>query len=178
MNTRMIIRASILIVALVGCKEQTSGQLEGTRLIEGNPTEPLHDYIRREAEKSARIGRRTLVYVGAKWCEPCKRFQKAAEAGQLDREFPRIDILKFDLDRHGKSLKKAGYQSRLIPLFALPKADGRASEYHFSGSIKGHGALANILPRFRELLINPSAINAATLSCCDGSAQKRPVKTK
>jgi hypothetical protein len=142
------------------------------RIVKMKPTSPLHDDVRKESEKSARIGRRTIVYVGAKWCDPCVRFLKAVKAGKLDQEFGTVDILKFDLDKHGKRLKEAGYQSRLIPLFALPKADGRASDYDFSGSIKGDGAMANIMPRLRELLTNPSAINAATLSCCDGPTPK------
>jgi len=58
------------------------------------------------------------------------------------------EIVDEDRDR----LASAGYVSEFIPLFAMPAADGKASEKKFSGSVKGDGAVANISPRLRSLL--------------------------
>ncbi len=93
-----------------------------------------------------------LVYVGATWCEPCRRFHTAAAAGQLDGALPQLRLLVFDLDRDGERLKAAGYSSAYIPLFALPNPDGRASGKAIAGSIKGDGAVGNIVPRLQALL--------------------------
>jgi thiol-disulfide isomerase/thioredoxin len=97
-------------------------------------------------------GRTLLVYVGATWCEPCQRFHHAVEQGELDGAFPRLSILGFDADRDGTALGAAGYTSRLIPLFALPRDDGRASGKQIEGSVKGEAAVSEITPRLRSLV--------------------------
>ena len=99
-------------------------------------------------------GRTLIVYVGATWCEPCQRFHHAVERGELDTAFPKLTVLAFDADRDSEALATAGYVSRLIPLFALPRADGRASGRTIEGSVKGEQAVAEITPRLRALIAN------------------------
>jgi thiol:disulfide interchange protein len=108
--------------------------------------------VRSELLRASQDGRQLLVYVGATWCEPCKRFHRAAESGQLDAHFPSLRLLEFDFDRDGERLRAAGYTSRYIPLFARPGKDGRASGRQIEGSVKGEGAVGNIAPRLNELL--------------------------
>jgi thiol-disulfide isomerase/thioredoxin len=96
--------------------------------------------------------RRLVVYVGATWCEPCRKVHEAAEQGELDAAFGQLDLLEFDLDRDGERLRSAGYKSQYIPLFALPSADGTASGKQLEGAIKGEGAVAFIRPRLAKLL--------------------------
>ena len=110
------------------------------------------ELVRREVARARDEGRTLLVYVGAAWCEPCQRFHEAARAGKLDAAFPGLRLLEFDLDRDRERLRVAGYASRMIPLFALPRADGTASGEQIEGSIKGDGAVDQIAPRLRELL--------------------------
>jgi hypothetical protein len=113
----------------------------------------LAPFIASELARSTLTQPRLLVYVGASWCEPCQRFHAALSAGQLDRELAGVRFLEFDYDKSSAALKRAGYVSRLIPLFALPGPDGRASERQIEGSIKGASAVAeNLLPRLRALL--------------------------
>jgi len=102
-------------------------------------------------QKDMRRGR-LLVYVGASWCEPCRRFHEAASAGKLDAQLGGLRLLEFDLDRDEARLRAAGYVSQLIPLFAVPGPDGRASGRQIEGSIKGDGAVVQILPRLQALL--------------------------
>jgi thiol-disulfide isomerase/thioredoxin len=102
--------------------------------------------------KPEQRGRTLLLYVGASWCEPCQRFHQAVERGELDIEFPTLTLLEFDADRDLPRLRDAGYASEFIPLFARPGDDGRASARQFSGSIKGDGAVANIVPKLKSLL--------------------------
>jgi len=104
---------------------------------------------RSEAEQH---GRSLLVYVGARWCEPCRYFHDAAENNRLPPDFPLLTLLEFDLDRDEQRLKLAGYQSTYIPLFAKPNADGRSSGKQIEGSIKGPGAVNDIAPRLRALV--------------------------
>lgn len=105
-----------------------------------------------ERERAKADGRDLVVYVGATWCEPCKHFHRAAQAGELDGEFPNLTLLEFDLDADRDRLDAAGYASQFIPLFAMPGPDGRASNRKFEGSVKGGGAVANIAPRLHTLL--------------------------
>lgn len=97
-------------------------------------------------------GRTLLVYVGATWCEPCQRFHHAVEQGALDAAFPHLSFLAFDADRDAEPLATAGYFSRLIPLFAVPKSDGHSSGKQIEGSVKGEAAVGEITPRLRGLI--------------------------
>lgn len=114
------------------------------------PGDDVATIVRGEMEQAGDA--RVLVYVGATWCEPCRRFHDAATAGELDRTLPKIRFVEFDLDRDGERLQRAGYRSKLIPLFALPALDGASSGKKIEGSIKGPGAVAEISPRLIQLL--------------------------
>lgn len=124
----------------------------GVRIVHAAAGSDAAQVVRDERERAKRDGRDLVVYVGAKWCEPCQHFHKAAAKGDLDGEFPDLTLLEFDLDEDRDRLATAGYVSQYIPLFAMPGPDGRASEKKFEGSVKGDGAVANIAPRLRSLL--------------------------
>jgi hypothetical protein len=53
---------------------------------------------------------------------------------------------------HRRLVVYAGYTWKLIPLFALPQADGRASGMQVEGGIKGEGAVGYIAPRLKAML--------------------------
>lgn len=127
------------------------------------PAGPVFVYAPAEGDVAALVaaalgraheqGRELLVYVSATWCEPCRHFEHAVESGALRDAFPRLQIFKFDLDRDRDRLAWAGYSSEMIPLFAIPGPDGRASARAMQGSIKGADAVpTNIVPRLRQLL--------------------------
>jgi hypothetical protein len=115
---------------------------------EGDVSERVRDAVARASSE----GRHLVVYVGATWCEPCNRFHQAVSKGELDSTFPALTLLEFDLDRDRERLKEAGYSPKLIPLFALPAPDGRASGKQVEGGIKGEGAVSFIAPRLKALL--------------------------
>lgn len=102
--------------------------------------------------QTARERRTLLVYAGATWCEPCQRFHQAALHGELDADFPSLTVLEFDIDRDRERLAQAGYTAKYIPLFVLPQTDGTASHQMSSGGIKGEGAVADLVPRLKQLL--------------------------
>ena len=144
---------AIAAASLAACKDEDAppapGKVEVIAAPPGIEIPPwVHDRI-----VEAR-GRQIIVYVGAPWCEPCKHFHDALASGQLDAVFPRLTVLEFDQDRDADHLIAAGYTSRMIPLFVRPRPDGQASGRSIEGSIKGEGAVAEITPRLRELLLN------------------------
>ncbi|MFO0565908.1 MAG: thioredoxin [Polyangiaceae bacterium] len=110
------------------------------------------DRIQKEVARAASDHKSLVVYVGAPWCEPCVRFHDAAQAGKLDTVFPNLRLLEFDHDQHEVGLRQAQCTSRLIPLFARPDDAGRCSERRIEGSIKGEGAVDEIVPRLKGLL--------------------------
>lgn len=116
---------------------------------DGGAVVPL---VRAFVDRAHAEGRVALVYVGATWCEPCQYFHAAAERGELDAALPSLALLEFDLDRDGARLSEAGYRSQMIPLFAVPSPDGRASGRQIEGSIHGPGSPAQITPRLRAIL--------------------------
>ncbi len=123
--------------------------------VELAPAAPFADVAQqvRDAKAEAKKRNRSLVvYIGATWCEPCQRFHKAAEHGELDKDFPTLTLLEYDLDTDGARLKMAGYDPKFIPYFGAPQDDGRASAKAFEGSVKGNGAIENIVPRLKQLL--------------------------
>jgi thiol-disulfide isomerase/thioredoxin len=113
--------------------------------------------VRAEMDRAKRDGRDLVVYVGAPWCEPCKRFHDAVNAGELDATFPGLRLLEFDQDRDEARLAAAGYASRMIPLFVVPARDGEGSELRFAGSVKGERAVEVIVPRLQTLLAQARA---------------------
>lgn len=116
------------------------------------PDGDLPQIVQRESERAEKDGRTLLVYVGATWCEPCQRFHEAAEKNQIEGDLPPLRMLELDLDRDGERLAAAGYGSRLIPLFAAPGPDGRGTGVRIEGSVKGSGAVSNIVPRLQALI--------------------------
>lgn len=125
---------------------------QGLRLVHAAKGDDAARVVREAREREIADGRDLVVYVGARWCEPCKYFHKAAEGGALDAEFPRLTVLEFDLDDDRDRLASAGYASQYIPLFVMPGADGRATNKRFEGAVKGERAVAHITPRLRTIL--------------------------
>lgn len=110
-----------------------------------------------QVDRDARAhGQAALVYVGAAWCEPCRYFHEAALRGELDAALGQVRILAYDADRDRSRLEAAGYASRMIPLLVRPLADGRAGPRRMQGSIKGPGAVQEMLPRVQRLLTGPA----------------------
>ena len=101
---------------------------------------------------AAAEGAQLVVYVGAAWCEPCVAFHDALARGDLAGRLDGAVFLEFDLDRDQSRLAAAGYTSRLVPLFALPDAAGRASGAQIEGGVKGAGAVENLVGRLGPLL--------------------------
>jgi thiol-disulfide isomerase/thioredoxin len=144
----------LVLVALAACHTPPR-KLDWTP---APPTGEVAELVRSELGRAKRDGRRLVVYVGATWCEPCRRFHDAAASGQLDKEFGALRFLEFDFDRDAGRLQAAGYVSRLIPLFAAPGADGRASGRQIEGSVKGEAAVGEIAPRLLALLRDQTAL--------------------
>jgi thiol-disulfide isomerase/thioredoxin len=142
-------RAEAKGVAVPAAPAAPAPALEGPRFVPG--AQPVAPFVAEQL--LAAPAQRTLVYVGASWCEPCRRFHDAVQAGELDTELRGVRFIEYDFDVAKDALAADGYTSRLIPLFAVPAPDGRASARAISGSIKGEGAVRdNILPRLQGLL--------------------------
>jgi thiol-disulfide isomerase/thioredoxin len=146
-----------LVAALAGCQGSASAPPESSgprklELIEAPATTDIAAYLAPLIARANGDHRTLVVYVGASWCEPCRHFHDAAAAHQLDDQFGELRLIAFDADRDLDALDAAGYRSPMIPLFALPNADGRASGKQFAGSIKGDGAVAQIAPNLHALV--------------------------
>lgn len=123
------------------------------QIVEGpRNVDSVAPFIHAQVLGARRARQRVVVYVGATWCEPCQRFHEALAAGQLDKQLAGVRFVDFDLDQNGKALARDGYRSSYIPLFAVPAEDGRDSGRQIAGSIKGPGAVDQIMPRLRRLL--------------------------
>lgn len=119
----------------------------------GQSQAPLEQFVQQHVEEADASGMRVLVYVGATWCEPCQRFHKALESGELDEALAGTKFIEFDADRDRAELRAAGYASKYIPLFSVPDQSGHASGHAIEGSIKGDGAVRqNLVPRLLALL--------------------------
>ena len=135
--------------------ESSMARTGKVRLVDAPAEGDVEAAVRDAVSRATGEKRRLIVYVGAKWCDPCQRFHHAAERGELDATFPDVDFLTFDLDRDNERLASAGYVSKLIPLFALPGPDGRASGQQVEGGVKGESAVGSITPRLKGLLGRP-----------------------
>jgi len=142
-------RAVVLLFVVACSKREPSARVE---LVEAAAAGDAAAFIAGELARGSRDGVPVLVYVGATWCEPCRDFHAAATAGTLDAQLAPIRFLEFDLDRDGERLAAAGYRSELVPLFARPAADGRASGEQIDGVQKGGAYVEQLTPRIRALL--------------------------
>jgi hypothetical protein len=148
----------VLAVALAGCTVRSGrtdagkpAAAEHVQLIPAPPGD-VAAVAQAQLTKSQAAHRHLLVYEGATWCEPCRRFHEAAEAGKLDSALPDLDLLVFDADADRDRLHAAGYKSELIPLFAVPGPDGRPTGKQTEGGYKGDEAVPNLVPRVQALL--------------------------
>lgn len=117
------------------------------------PKAPLEQFVQQHVEEADASGMRVLVYVGATWCEPCQRFHRALESGQLDEALAGTKFVEFDSDRDAAELRAAGYGSKYIPLFSVPDQSGHASGRAIEGSVKGDAAVReDLVPRLLALL--------------------------
>lgn len=112
--------------------------------------------VARQLSRASGEHRQVLVYVGAPWCEPCRLFHEAVDRGELTGKLGALDLIAFDAEPDAERLLMSGYESQLIPAFTLPAPDGRASTTKLEGSIKGSAAVADLVPRLRQLLAGPS----------------------
>ncbi|RYZ04029.1 MAG: thioredoxin [Myxococcales bacterium] len=135
--------------ALAGARSRAKPELAPR----GGSQAPLEQFVQQHVEEADASGQRVLVYVGATWCEPCKRFHKALASGQLDESLAGTKFVEFDADRDREELRAAGYASKYIPLFSVPDQSGHASGRAIEGSVKGDSAVReNLVPRLLALL--------------------------
>ena len=140
-----------LALLLLGACDEPAHR-HGLALVDAPPGGPVEPIITDELARAITAHDALLVYVGASWCEPCREFHDAAAAGTLDDSLGALRLLVFDADRDGDALEAAGYHSNLIPLFAVPRIDGRASGKQTEGAIKGRPAALQLVPRLDRLL--------------------------
>jgi hypothetical protein len=113
----------------------------------------IEPWIQEQVELAEAAKLRVLVYVGASWCEPCQRFHRAVEHGELNGTLNGLRFLEFDQDQDAAALKTAGYIYEYIPVLALPDPDGRNHGKMISGSLKGPRAVKeDLVPRLQALL--------------------------
>jgi len=147
----------VVLMAASACsqaeKTRTPDRIE---LVAAPASGDVAGYVRSEQLRADRDGRSLLVYVSAHWCEPCRAFQDAASRGDLDAEFGRLRLLKFDLDRDQARLADAGYASEMIPLFVVPEPSGRGGPRRHAGAIKGEGAVDFLRAPLHGLIDAPS----------------------
>src|SRR4051812_20113525 len=98
---------SMVALGLASCSRKDASPGSHVEIIAGPKDGDLKTAVQREVTRASAEGRDLLVYVGATWCEPCQRFHKAAEAGELDNVFPALRLIEFDLDRDRDRLDQA-----------------------------------------------------------------------
>ena len=100
----------------------------GVRVVMAAADSDALSLVRTERLRAKADGRVLVVYAGAGWCEPCKRFKNAIQTGSLDDKLAKTTLLVFDADRDTERLAAAGYKFQYIPYVAVPGADGHPSD--------------------------------------------------
>jgi thiol-disulfide isomerase/thioredoxin len=100
----------------------------GVRVVVAAPDSDALSVVRTERLRAKAEGRVLVVYAGAGWCEPCKRFKSAIQTGALDDKLSKTTLLVFDADRDTERLASAGYKFEYIPYVGLPGADGHPTD--------------------------------------------------
>ena len=100
----------------------------GIRVVMAAADSDALSLVRTERLRAKAEGRVLVVYAGAGWCEPCKRFKNAVQSGRLDDKLAKTTLLVFDADRDTDRLAAAGYKFQFIPYVAMPGADGAPAD--------------------------------------------------
>ena len=116
------------------------------RLVEATSDTDALSLVRTERLRAKADGRVLVVYVGAVWCPPCRRFKAELASGRLDGRLARVTLLAFDADRDVDRLGAAGYKFSFVPFVALPGPDGRPSD-SVQATGKGEGAWQELLAK-------------------------------
>ncbi len=133
-------------------KSSPSGKVElVTAIAAGQAAASIAD----EIALATTDNKRCVVYVGATWCEPCKRFKKALLAGELDTELQGARLLEFDADLDKSRLNAAGYSWRYVPFFAVPRLGGDNSGRVTAGVPSKSAPMAPLAKRIATLLNQP-----------------------
>lgn len=155
---RLLISIALLAAACSADATYEVGELERAaatvkpHMVEATADGDVAAAVKAAAASARNDGVDLVVYIGATWCEPCKRFKRALAAGRLDTMFAAVRFLEFDHDRDEQRLDDAGYDGRLIPRFVIPDASGRGGRLRTEGSVKGPAGVAHIIPRLRAIL--------------------------
>jgi len=165
--------ALLVTVASIGCQRPTSVSARSTgsaapvevkaapspastrpEVLDAPAAGDVVQLVKAEQLRAQHDGRRLVIYVSAAWCGPCKVFQKALDAGELDAYFPNLRLMKFDSDRDNERLAYGEYDGAYIPRFVVPGPDGYASGKRFEGGINGEGGIAHIGRQLQALLLD------------------------
>lgn len=111
-----------------------------------------HTWVKSEVERAKADQKKLVLYVGAKWCEPCQNFHAATERGELDAAFPDLRLVQFDHDDEADTIAELGCGSNYIPLFSVPDAEGHCTRKQISGGIKGTNNVAFLTDKLRKLI--------------------------
>jgi thiol-disulfide isomerase/thioredoxin len=98
------------------------------RMFEATEQGDLFATIRASRLRAVEGKRVLVVYVGASWCPPCKRFHEAIRNHSLDEKLAGFDFLYLDMDVVKDKIVETGYASKYIPFFALPTGDGKRGD--------------------------------------------------
>ena len=114
--------------ATANASATAKAEAEGVRVVVAGQDGDALSVVRTERLKAKAEGRVLVVYAGAAWCEPCKRFKNAIQTGSLDQKLAKTTLLVFDADRDTDRLAAAGYKFSFIPYVALPGTDGHPTD--------------------------------------------------
>jgi thiol:disulfide interchange protein len=152
----MTTRLFLVVVLLAGCKASVSAPAVDPTATVRFITPPMDGEVSTimaaQLAKSKAEHRRVLFYAGASWCEPCRYFHEAVDRGELTGKLGALDLVAFDGSVDAERMLLSGYEARFVPLFAVPNPDGKSSGRQVEGSIKGAGAVGDLVPRLQDLL--------------------------
>ncbi len=125
----------------------------GIRVIIATQDTDALSLARTERLRAKAEGRVLVVYAGAGWCEPCKRFKNAVQTGALDDKLAKTTLLVFDADRDADRLSSAGYTFKFIPYVGLPGSDGHPTDSAEARS-KGSEAWRDLIAKLQTWQAN------------------------
>ncbi|MCA3013451.1 MAG: thioredoxin family protein [Myxococcaceae bacterium] len=143
---------SLLLLSCTKVSPPTADPAATVRFITPPMAGEVSSIMSAQLAKSKAEGRQVLLYCGATWCEPCRYFHEAVDRGELTGKVGALDLVAFDSQVDAERMLLSGYESQFIPLFAAVGPDGKATGRKIEGSVKGPGAVDELVPRLKALL--------------------------
>jgi len=136
-----------------GTAAGTEGASDGTQAWQAvsSAAGTLEAQVQKNVAAASAQHLRPIVYIGAKWCDPCRAIHRYQSDARMRDAFSGTYVIELDLDDwKEEDLKAMGYRAGAIPVFIAVDTTGHASGPTIDGGAWGDNIPENMAPPLKK----------------------------